>query len=81
MVSAAVAGNHVIQLPRADYIAPKREKSKTETNMKLKKSEERGETSNAAMERQLLEVEPTGLDFSRICEDEEELPELEPVED
>ena len=64
-------------MPKLGYIAPPTRLLEREANGSI---EEKGdENGEKVLKRELLEVKPSGMDFSRICDDDQP-PDLEPID-
>ena len=64
-------------MPKLGYIAPRSRLLESEQNGSV---EEKGDQNGEkVLKREVLEVKPSGMDFSRICDDDQP-PDLEPIE-
>ena len=64
-------------MPKLGYIAPCARPWEREQNGRI---EEKGDQNGEkVLKREVLEVKPSGMDFSRICDDDQP-PDLEPIE-
>ena len=64
-------------MPKLGYIAPRARLLEREENGSV---EEKGDQNGEkVLKREVLEVKPSGMDFSRICDDDQP-PDLEPIE-
>ena len=64
-------------MPKLGYVAPSARLLERDQNGSI---EEKGnQNGEKVLKREVLEVKPSGMDFSRICDDDQP-PDLEPIE-
>ena len=77
-VKLSFPGFLVIHLPKLGYVAPPSRLLERDKNASVEENERQNGLKGVGR-REVLEVKPSEMDFSRICDDDQP-PDLEPIE-